>query len=118
MLDRTPYCGKDLVGQLLPARQRPVPGGLVAGDHRRTGVGTAVVKPDETQAGFRMDDGYGTRPTVDSRQVRRTCIHWAIFLVGLPDRTRAAECAGPVSRGVGCRPVQKLLKNPGPRDQD
>lgn len=46
-----PYCGKGLVGQLLPSRQRPVPSGFVAGDHRRIGVGTAVVEPDESQIG-------------------------------------------------------------------
>jgi hypothetical protein len=57
VLGRCPYCGKGLVGQLLPSRQRPVPGSLVAGDHRRIGVGTAVIQPDESQVGDGSESG-------------------------------------------------------------
>ncbi|MFF3895671.1 hypothetical protein ACFYY3_21295 [Streptomyces sp. NPDC001812] len=49
VLDRPLHGRQRLVGQLLTSRQGSVPGGFVAGDHRRVGVGIIVVEADESQ---------------------------------------------------------------------
>lgn len=46
-----PDGGQRLVGQFLPACERPVPGGLVAGDERRSALGITSAAPRSLDAG-------------------------------------------------------------------
>jgi hypothetical protein len=62
----TRTAARALSDSFCPRVSGQVPGGPVAGDHRRIGVGTAVVEPDESQVGDGSEAG---RPQPDREPV-------------------------------------------------
>lgn len=90
MLDRCPDGGQDLVGQLLPACERPVPGGLVADDDCGVGLGIAVVESNESQVG---DDSEANRPQL----LRELVVAAGGDLRGSPGPGRGDQSSRPFS---------------------